>query len=154
MLRFTGGGGVCRRYPLSENSRPLNTLRTLDTVPLSIEDQEQAEVIKWFRATWPEHEKSLRSSMNGLPRHGRQGAILWRIMQRLGCQKGEPDFALLLPKGGYGALVIEHKGEGQSHKLTPEQTHHLEYHESIGNCAVSTRGVESFKAAIIAYMEL
>ena len=117
------------------------------------ETSEQAEVIKWLRETYPEYAKSIRSSMNGLPRHGRQGAVLWSIMKGQGCSKGEPDFALLLPKGGFGCLVVEHKGEGMEHKLSTEQIEHLEYHEGIGNCAVSTRGVEAFKAAIVAYLE-
>ncbi len=120
---------------------------------MSLESDEQAAVIKWFREAYPEYAKSLRSSMNGLPRHGRQGAILWSIMKQQGCTKGEPDFALLLPKGGFGSLVIEHKAEGQPHKVTEEQQEHLDYHESIGNCAVSTRGTEAFKAAIVAYLE-
>jgi hypothetical protein len=110
-------------------------------------------VVKWFRATYPEYAKSLRSSMNGLSRRGKAGAMMWGMMKALGCTRGEPDFALLLPKGGYGALVIEHKGDNQAHKLSDDQREHLEYHESIGNCAVSTRGVEAFKAAITAYLE-
>jgi hypothetical protein len=120
---------------------------------MSLESKEQAEVIKWFRAEYPEYAKSLRSSMNGLPRHGRQGAVLWNIMKQQGCTKGEPDFALLLSKGGFGALVIEHKAEGQPHKLTDEQQEHLDYHIGIGNCAVSTKGIEAFKAVIVAYLE-
>jgi len=120
---------------------------------MSLESNEQAEVISWFRETYPEHTKSLRSSMNGLPRHGRQGSILWNIMKQQGCQKGEPDFMLVLPRGRFGALVIEHKADGQAHKVTPEQAEHLTYHNYMGNCAVSTRGIEAFKAAIITYME-
>lgn len=120
---------------------------------MSLESTEQAQVIAWFRATYPDYTRSIRCSMNGLPRHGRQGAVLWNIMKQQGCQKGETDFALMLPRGGFGCLVIEHKADGQSHKVTPEQQEHLDYHASIGNCAVSTKGIEAFKAAIITYME-
>ena len=40
-----------------------------------------------------------------------------------------------------------------AHTLSKEQEQHLEYHNSIGNLAVSTRGVEALKAAITAYMD-
>ena len=91
--------------------------------------------------------------MSGLPRHGKSGAVQWNMMRSQGVEKGEPDIAILVPRGGFGSLVLEHKAEGQSHKLTAEQQDHLSYHESVGNCAVSTRGVEAAKAAIKCYME-
>ena len=73
-------------------------------------------------------------------------------MKQQGCQKGEPDFALMVPRGTFHGLVIEHKADGQPHKVTTEQREHLDYHESIGNCAVSTKGIAAFKSAIITYM--
>ena len=117
------------------------------------EVQEQAEVVKWFRTVWPEHAWSLRCSMSGLPRHGRQGTILWNIMKSLGVHKGEPDFAILLPKGGYGCFVAEHKAAQGARQLTEEQNEHLKYHQAIGNKAVSTRGIDALKAEIQEYME-
>lgn len=117
------------------------------------EAKEQSEFVAWFKECWPEHVKSLRCSMNGLPRHGRQGAILWNIMKGLGVQKGEPDIAILLPKGGYGAFLAEHKRGNGTHKITPEQFEQLEYHESIGNYAISTRGLDELKKSVMEYME-
>lgn len=117
------------------------------------ETQEQIKVMDWFKLQWPEHAWSLRPSMNGLSRRGRAGAILWRTMQALGASKGDPDIAILLPKGGFGCFVAEHKAADKPRDLTKEQAEQLDYHRAIGNCAVSTRGEEALKAAIITYME-
>lgn len=116
------------------------------------ETKEQIEVSKWFVRRWPEHAHSLRPSMNGLSRRGRAGAVLWASMRALGASKGNLDFAILVPKGGYGCFLSEHKGEGQTHKLTEEQAEQVEYNNRVGNCAVVTRGVEALKAAIEQYM--
>lgn len=117
------------------------------------ESREQAEVVKWFRDKWPEHAMSIRPSMNGIYKHGRAGAKLWNQMKALGASKGDPDIAILLPKGGYGAFVAEHKAADGSHSVTAEQSAAIEYHNAIGNCAVSTRGTDALKAAITSYME-
>ena len=66
---------------------------------------------------------------------------------------GEADIAILLPRGEYGSLLVEHKADGSTHKLSDAQQEYLDYHNIIGNCAVSTRGTEALKAAILAYME-
>jgi hypothetical protein len=116
------------------------------------ETAEQREFVKYFLATWPEHANSLRVSMTAVSKRGRAGAILWGVMKSLGVQKGEADIAILIPKGGFGSLIIEHKGEGQAHKLSEHQQNYLDYHQSIGNQAVSTRGLEALKAAVLAYM--
>lgn len=117
------------------------------------ETREQIDVTNWFKGKWPEHVASLRPSMNGLSRRGRAGAILWNSMKALGASTGDADFAILLPKGGYGCFLAEHKAADSSHKLTPAQIEYIEYHNRIGNCAVSTRGTDALKAAIESYME-
>jgi hypothetical protein len=117
------------------------------------ETRELIEGVAWFRQTYPEFARSIRPSMNGLSRRGKAGAILWNSMKAQGAGIGDPDFALLLPKGGYGCLLIEHKAIDQKHDLSAAQIEHIEYHTSIGNCAVSTRGIEAFKAAITTYLE-
>lgn len=107
----------------------------------------------WFTERWPEHKNSLRVSMNGITFNNRKwGSIMWNKMRSLGVQKSEADIAIMIPKGGYGGFLSEHKAAGQPHKLSEEQQAYLDYHNSIGNCAVSTRGLEALKAATIAYM--
>ena len=117
------------------------------------ETSEVIEVVKWFRDEYPEYTAALRPSMNGISKRGRAGAILWNSMKAQGADAGDLDFALMLPKGGYGGLLIEHKKADGTHKVTDEQQEQIDFHNAIGNCAVSTRGVEAFKAAIVAYLE-
>ena len=107
----------------------------------------------WFEATYGEYIKSLRVSSAGLPRHGRKGAIQWNMMKGQGVQKGESDIALCVPRGGYGAMMIEHKGKGMTHKTTKEQQDYLDHHNKIGNFAISTRGLPELIAAVSTYMD-
>lgn len=116
---------------------------------------EQRELIGWFRSKWPEFEKSIRVSMNGLNLGGGvRAARMVNQMRAQGMIDGEADIVLALPKGGYGALVLEHKAQGGNHKVQNNQQEYLDYHNGIGNCAVATTGVEAAKAAILTYMDL
>lgn len=116
------------------------------------EAAEQKEIVGWFRENYPQYSKSIRVSMAGLPRHGRKGAIQWGMMKGQGVVDGESDIAILLPRNGFGALLIEHKSAEGSYKATPEQLDYIEYHNSVGNCACVTKGVDMAKAAIAQYM--
>jgi hypothetical protein len=119
------------------------------------ESAEQKEVVAWFRAKYPEHAMSLRVSQSGGHRgKGKSAAIRIAKAKGQGEVKGEADIGILLPKGGYGCLLVEHKGEGMAHTLNESQALYLDYHNRIGNCAVSTRGVDALKAAILLYMSL
>ena len=73
-------------------------------------------------------------------------------MRAQGLVEGESDMAILLPRGGFGCFIDEHKAADAKHVVTPEQASYLAYHNFHGNCAVSTRGVEAAKSAITAYM--
>lgn len=117
--------------------------------------KEQRDVVKWFKEIWPQAASSLRVSLNGLNLGGgKKAAIMISQMKSQGMVVGESDIAILIPKGPYGCLILEHKADGSAHKLTEDQEEYLDYHNSIGNCAVSTRGVEAAKAAITTYMHL
>jgi hypothetical protein len=80
------------------------------------------------------------------------GAIMWSKMRSQGLTEGEPDLAILLSRGGYGALVIEHKGDGMSRQLTEKQKQHLDFHNANGNKAVQTRGLDELKAVVEEYL--
>lgn len=118
------------------------------------EGQEQSEAVKWFRATYPEHAQALRVSGNVIPRTGKRAAQSYARHKAMGGVKGESDLAILIPRGEFGCLLIEHKGADQPRKLTAEQLEYLEYHRSVGNCVASTRGLEALKAALATYMAL
>lgn len=114
---------------------------------------EQKDVISWFRETWPQHAKSIRVSMNGINLGG--GVKAARMMNQIRAQGGvigEADFVLLLPKGGYSALVIEHKAENDKKGPSDEQLDYIGYMNLIGNKALVTKGVQQFKDAILEYM--
>lgn len=117
--------------------------------------KEQRDVVKWFKEKWPEAASALRISLNGLNLGGgKKAAIMISQMKSQGMVVGEADIAILIPKSPYGCLLLEHKASDSAHKLSIEQAEYLDYHNSIGNCAVSTRGVEAAKAAITTYMHL
>jgi hypothetical protein len=84
---------------------------------------------------------------------GKWGAVMWSKMKSQGLVKGEPDIAILLPRGGCGALLVEHKGSGMKREATQEQLDHLEYHNAHGNKAVLTRGLDELMAVVEEYME-
>ena len=112
------------------------------------ETSEQRDAVLWFRAKYPRHIKAMRVSMGGMPRHGKKGAVLWSYMKGQGVLKGEADISILIPRGKFSALLIEHKGANQSHSLTEDQQEYLDYHNSVGNLAISTRGFDVLTAAI------
>lgn len=119
------------------------------------EADEQKEIIRWFKATWPDHKRALRVSQSGGFRgRGHRGAIAMGKAKQQGAVPGEADIAILLPRGGFGSFLMEHKADGSAHKATDRQIEYIEYHNIVGNCAVITRGVDAAKAAITQYMAL
>ena len=119
------------------------------------EFSEQREVVAWFRKTWPEHAMSIRLSMNGINLGGGvKAARIIKQMKSQGMVVGESDLALLLPKGGYGCLLIEHKSEEDTNGASESQLDYAGYHNMIGNLAVFTKGVDDMKKVIQEYMGL
>jgi len=119
------------------------------------ESSEQRELVKWFRQTWPEYEKSLRVSMSGMNYgSGQRGAMLARHVKSQGVVKGEADIAIMLKRGTFGCMVIEHKADDAMRGATAAQLEYIEYHRAIGNCAIVTKGVDMAKLAIQQYMDL
>jgi len=117
------------------------------------EAEEQAIIVTYFRARFPKFARSLRVSQSGgFKGKGRQGAIRMGQIKAQGGVKGEADIAILLPRHGFGCLLIEHKAAGSSHKATIEQLEYVTYHNENGNLAVVTRGVEAAVAAINTYL--
>lgn len=117
------------------------------------ESDEQREIVAWFRSEYPQYAMCLRVSQSeGKKGGGRSAAIAWSKRTAMGVVKGESDIAILLPRGGFGSLLIEHKAEKGQHKTTEAQLAYIQHHNAVGNCAVVTRGVEFAKAAIRQYM--
>ena len=120
---------------------------------MATEFEEQREVVAWFREKWPQHQKSLRLSLNGLNLGGgKKAAMIINQIKSQGAVLGEADLVILLPRMGYGALVIEHKAENDKKGPSDEQLDYIGYHNMIGNKALITKGVQKFKDAILEYM--
>lgn len=117
------------------------------------EAAEQMEIVAWFRAEYPEYARCLRVSLAGLnfgsgAKAGRMAA--WVRSQ--GITAGESDIAVLLKRGEFGSLLIEHKAGDGNHKTSDAQLGYIQFHNAVGNCAVVTKGVDMAKAAIRQYM--
>jgi hypothetical protein len=117
------------------------------------EFQEQKEVVAWFRDRYPKYAKCLRLSLNGLNLGGgKKAAMIINQIKSQGAVLGEADLVILMPRMGYGALVIEHKAENDKKGPSDEQLDYIGYHNMIGNKALVTKGVQQFKDAILEYM--
>lgn len=117
------------------------------------ESDEQKAIVSWFRTQYPQYALCLRVSQSGGYRGaGRKGAIRTAQIAAMGGITGESDIAILLPRGGFGSLLIEHKADGGAHKATDAQLEYIRHHNACGNCAVVTRGIEAALAAIKQYM--
>ena len=119
------------------------------------EADEQKAIVSWYRAQYPRFARNLRVSQTGGHRgKGKMAAIRNSQVKGQGGVVGESDLAILLPRGGYGSLLIEHKAEGSAHKASQAQIDYIEHHNNTGNMAVITRGVGAAIAAISTYMEM
>ena len=119
-----------------------------------VEGAEQKDFVAWFRAEYPEYAKCLRVSLRGLNfGSGRRAAQMINHIKSQGSVEGESDLVILLKRGDYGCLVIEHKGEGMTHEVTKKQGEYLAVHNSLGNLAVSTRGIRELKSVVKEYLE-
>lgn len=119
------------------------------------EAEEQKAIVAWYRAQYPQYALNLRVSQSGGYRGaGRKGAIRTAQVAAMGGITGEADISIMLKRGEFGSLVIEHKAEGSKHTTSEAQLAYIQHHNACGNCAIVTRGVASAIAAIKQYMEL
>lgn len=119
------------------------------------EAEEQKAIIKWFRQEYKQFAMCLRVSQSGGFRGvGRKGAIRTALITSMGGVTGESDIAILLPRGDFGSLLIEHKSGDATAGPTDKQIEYVQFHNEIGNCATVTKGIDMAKYAIRQYMEL
>ncbi|MFT5766761.1 MAG: hypothetical protein ACI9DH_000580 [Halioglobus sp.] len=119
------------------------------------EATEQKEIVAWFITEYPEYARCLRISLAGLNfGSGQRAARMVNHVRSQGIQAGESDIAILIKRGDFGSLLIEHKKDDAMRGATGQQLEYIQYHNSIGNCAVVTKGLGMAKAAIKTYMSL
>ena len=117
------------------------------------ESDEHKSIVRYFRERWPQHALALNVSANGIHR-GKGLAAMRRIAKEKahGFVTGEADIRILIPRGGFGCLIIEHKADEAMRGATEAQLRYIEYHNSIGNCACVTKGLDMAISAIDTYM--
>jgi len=114
------------------------------------ESQEQATVVQYFNAKWPEYK--IFAVPNGT--HIRSYAGRAKA-KREGLLKGVSDLIIMVAIGSYHGLVIEMKDKGKTKRsLTPEQKAFLEYAHWQGWKAVWCAGADEAIKVIDEYMAL
>ena len=117
------------------------------------ETQEQIEIVAWFRKRYPIVAPCVRLSQTGGHRgKGKLAAIRNAREKAMGRVDGESDLAFLIPRGGYGSMVLEHKSLEDKKGPTDDQIAYINFHRSIGNYAKVSKGIEQAKAFIEHYM--
>jgi len=119
------------------------------------ESEEQTTSGAYFRLAYPNYAKSLRVSQSGSFRgNGKRGAIRTTLVKVMGGVTGESDIAVLIPRGNFGCLLMEHKSDENVTGPTKDQLDYIKYHNSIGNLAFVTKGVAMAIKTIDDYMGL
>lgn len=119
------------------------------------EAEEQKAIVAYFRKAYPQYARSLRVSQSGGYRGaGRKGAIRTAQVTAMGGVTGESDISILIPRGGFGCLLLEHKSDEAMRGATEGQLDYIRYHNEIGNKALVTKGVGMAIATIDEYMAL
>lgn len=115
------------------------------------EAEEQKEVVAWFRETWPEYEKCIRLSLNGVNLGGgTKAARMINSMKAQGMTVDESDLVFLVPKSQYHGLCIEMKA--MKKKPTAGQLEYLVLMNELGYMAAWCEGAEEAKDLITIYM--
>lgn len=118
------------------------------------EYSEQKIVIQWWRDTYPQYEKAIRLSLNGLNLgSGVRAAKIINQMKAQGYVKGESDLFIAVPQnhiGGFCGLFIEMKDFDK--KPTDDQLAYLEYQLSMGYATCWCEGAEAAIKVISEYM--
>ncbi len=117
------------------------------------EANEQTAIVEFFRLKYARWKNSLRISQSGAFRGaGATGRNRMAMAKAQGVVTGESDLAILLQRGGYPSLLLEHKPGGRLRRRSEDVLEFLGYLGKVGNAACVTRGVDAAQAAIDCYM--
>jgi len=111
----------------------------------------QRNVFKWFKAMWPNYEKSFQASMNGVNLGiSRQAAIIRTNMKAQGMCVGQSDIFLAIPRHGFHGKYIELKT--LTGKPTQDQLEFIDVMVDQGYMAEICKGEQACKDAIESYI--
>lgn len=115
------------------------------------EFQEQKKLIEWFKSEYPELERCVRLSMNGVNLGGdKKAAIIINQMRSQGMVLAESDLFFAVPHKYFSGLFIEMKDYGKT--PTHEQQEYLDFMGGLGYAATWCQGFEAAKEVIQDYM--
>ena len=112
---------------------------TPDRIPT--EHEEQREVVRWFRQTWP----GVR--IHAIPNGGARSKATAGRLKAEGVVSGVPD--LFVPAWRLWVEMKRTKGGS----LSPEQKDWITYLQEVGYCAIVCKGAEDAKRQISAFRE-
>ena len=112
---------------------------SLLTDRLPTEHEEQRELVRWFRQTWP----GVR--IHAIPNGGARSKATAGRLKAEGVASGVPD--LFVPAWRLWVEMKRVKGGS----LSPEQKDWIAYLESVGYCVIVGKGAESAKELIRAF---
>lgn len=110
------------------------------------EHELQKSCIRWFRYTYPKHQKLLFAVPNGGTRFTREAARL----KAEGVTAGVSDLILMVPNKEYAGMVIEMKHG--NNKLSKHQKEWLKLVAEMGYKAIVCYSFDTFVTHVIAHM--
>jgi hypothetical protein len=114
-----------------------NPILSADRIPT--EHEEQRELVRWFRQTWP----GVR--IFAIPNGGARSLATAGRLKAEGVSSGVPD--LFIPAWGLWVEMKRTKGGS----LSPEQKNWIAYLESVEFCCIVGKGAEDAKKQIQAF---
>ena len=108
---------------------------------LPTEHEEQRELVRWFRQTWP----GVR--IHAIPNGGARSKATAGRLKAEGVSSGVPD--LFVPAWRLWVEMKRTKGGS----LSPEQKDWIAYLESVGYCVIVGKGAESAKQQISTFVQ-
>ena len=112
------------------------------------ESLEQATLVRWFDATYP----NLKNRIFAIPNGGSRHKVEAMRLKMEGVRAGVPDLFLPVATGGKHGLFIEMK-RSKGGRLSPEQKDWLAYLSAAGYQAHCCAGFDEARACIVSYLE-
>lgn len=115
------------------------------------EREEQAALVEWFRLQYPQYNKAIRLSLNGVAfRNGKEAARRKAEAKKQGLTIGESDLMFTVARGGYHGLCIEMKSENG--RLSEDQSEYLGFMREMGYAAFCCKGAAEAIGVVREYM--
>ena len=111
------------------------------------EHEIQSQLVRWFRAEYPDDYWSFFS----VPNAGMRSGIAGKRMREEGLVKGVSDLILLMPRGKYHGLCLELKTE--IGVVSRQQADFLHASQQQGYCAMVAKGLKDAIGKLRWYVE-